>query len=269
VQPLLDASDVLRRERRLYEQFCSPYKGFDPTVKRHKLTGGAASIAFEQAEKLGLLERIHDVFAELMLVNKELGNIWCVTPGSQILWTTAVNNVLHGRYERPSDDLKHLLLGRLGPFPFSDPQQWIYEKVLEYNRTDGKKWHQILQDESGIQRMKDEDLDERRRQMEKELKRPVNDEELSLYLQFPRDALEYFRFEERFGKTWLLPPNVWFKRGGFEDGTRITFPDYDGKTHHIDVVSTRRSGELVHSSLLVDYHFQTYTTQVRASGPAA
>jgi pyruvate carboxylase len=263
VQPLVDTSDVLRRERRLYEQFCSPYRGFDPTVKRHKLTGGAASIAFEQAEKLGLLERIHEVFSELIKVNKELGNIWSVTPGSQILWTTAVNNVLHGRYEKPSDDLKRLLLGRYGPFPFYDPQEWIYEKVLEHHRSDGKKWYQILHDEAGIQQLPDEDLEEKRRHLERELKRPANDEELCLYVQFPRDALEYLRFEDKFGKTWLLPPDVWFKREGFDDGARITFPDYDGKTHNIDVVSTRRSGEFVHSSLLVDYHFQTYTTKVR------
>ena len=263
VQPLVDASDVLRRDRRYYERFETPYRGFDPTVKRHKLTGGAASIAFEQAEKLGLLERIHEVFGELIQVNRELGNIWSVTPGSQILWTTAVNNVLHGRYEKPSDDLKRLLLGRYGPFPFSEPQGWIYEKVLESRRTDGKKWYQILADEAGIQRIPDENLEDKRRQLERELKRPVSEEELCLYLQFPRDSVEYFRFEERFGKTWLLPPDVWFKRGGFEDGTGISFNDLDGKTHHIDVVSTRRSGELVHTSLLVDYHFQTYTTPAR------
>ncbi len=84
---------------------------------------------------------------------------------------------------------------------------------------------------------------------------------------FPRDAVEYFRFAEQFGKTWLLPPDVWFKRGGFEDGTRITFPDYAGRTHHIDIISTRRSGDLVHTSLLVDHHFQTHTTSVRAKSP--
>ncbi len=262
VQPLVDASDLLRRERRLYDRFESPYRGFDPTVKRHKLTGGAASIAFEQAEQYGLLERIHEVFAELVAVNREMGNIWSVTPGSQILWTTAVNNVLHGRYEKPSDDLKRLLLGRYGPFPFYEPQEWIYQKVLEANRTDGKKWHQILSEEAGIQDLPDEDVDHRKRQLEAHLKRPVNEEELCLYLQFPRDAMEYFRFEDRFGKTWLIPPDIWYRRGGFADGTRISLPDYDGKTHQIDVVSTRHSGDLVHTSLLVDYHFQTYTTPV-------
>jgi len=267
VQSLVDASDVLRRERRQYEQFESPYRGFDPTVKRHKLTGGAASIAFEQAEQLGLLERVHEVFSELMNVNMELGDIWSVTPGSQILWTTAVNNVLHGRYEKPTDDLKRLLLGRYGPFPFYRPEDWIYQKVLEGHRTDGKKWQQILAEEAGIQQLPDENLDEKRRQLQAELKRQPTDEEVCLYVQFPRDALEYMRFEERFGKTWLLPPHVWFNRGGFKDGTSITFPDYDGKTHHIDIVSTRHSGESVHTSLLVDYHFQTYTTPVKSRNP--
>ena len=264
VHPLVETSDILRRERRLYERFETPYRGFDPTVKRHKLTGGAASIAFEQAEKLGLIERVHEVFDDLSRVNRELGNIWSVTPGSQILWTTAVNNVLHGRYEKPSDDLKRLLLGRYGPFPFYDPQEWIYQKVLEHQRTDGKKWYQILAEEAGIQQLSDEDLEGKKRQLERELKRIATDEEVCLYVQFPRDALDYFRFEEQFGKTWLLPPDIWFKRGGFADGDRITLPDYDGKTHYIDVISTRRSGEAVHTSLLVDYHFRTYSTSLRS-----
>jgi pyruvate carboxylase len=263
VQPLVDCSDVLRQERRFYERFESPYRGFDPTVKRHKLTGGAASMAFEQAEKLGLLGRIHEVFSELIKVNSELGNIWSVTPGSQILWTTAVSNVVNGRYERPSDDLKRLLLGRYGPFPFYEPQEWIYQKVLEHHRQDGKKWYQILADEAGIQQLQDADLESTRKHLETELKRVVSDEDICLYLQFPHDALGYFKFEEKFGKTWLLPPDVWFKQGSFEDGARVSFPDYDGKTHHIDIVSTRRAGNLVHTSLLVDYHFQTYNTPVQ------
>ena len=263
VQPLVDTSDALRLERRLYERYESPYRGIDPTVKRHKLTGGAASIAFEQADSFGLLERMRDVFNELIQLNGELGNIWSVSPGSQILLTTALNNVIYGRFERPSDDLKRLLLGKYGPFPFYEPQEWIYQKVLESNRTDGKRWYQIMAEEGGMQLLPDEDLEARRREFETQLKRSASDEELSLYLQFPRDAVEYFRFEEQYGKTWLLPPNVWLKRGGFKDGDRITFPDYAGKTHQIDVISTRRDGDFVHTSLLVDHHFQTHATAVR------
>jgi len=266
VQPLVDTSDVLRLERRLYERYESPYRGIDPTVKRHKLTGGAASIAFEQAASFGLLERMRDVFSELIQLNDELGNIWSVSPGSQILLTTALNNVMYGRFERPSDDLKRLLLGRYGPFPFHEPQEWIYQKVLESNRADGKKWYQIIADEGGIQQLRDEDLGGRRRELEGQLKRSASDEELCLYLQFPRDAVDYFRFEEQYGKTWLLPPDVWLRRGGFEDGHRISFPDYGGKTHQIDIISTRRAGDFVHTSLLVDHHFQTHATAVRPEG---
>ncbi len=219
-------------------------------------------MAFEQAEKLGLLERIHEVFSELMDVNRELGNIWSVTPGSQILWTTAVSNVLHGRYEQPSDDLKNLLLGRYGPFPFYDPQEWIYEKVLEHKRRDGKKWYQILTEEAGIQKLPDVDMETKRRELEERLKGPADDESLCLYLQFPKDALEYFRFEETFGKTWLLPPQVWYRRGGFQDGETILIPDEQGKTHQIDIVSTSRKEGVVETSLLVDFHFQTYSVPV-------
>jgi hypothetical protein len=34
----------------------------------------------------------------------------------------------------------------------------------------------------------------------------------------------------------------------------------------VDFISTRRLGDSVHMSLLVDYHFQTYTTHVQSKG---
>lgn len=263
IQPLLDCSDILRRERRHYEEFESPFKGFDPTVRRHKMTGGAAGSSFEQAEKIGLLDRFHEIFAEIAIVLKELGNFWAVTPGSQILWTTAVSNVIHGRYERPSDDLKNLILGRYGPFPFYDPQEWICQKVLEYHRSDKKKWHQIIASEGGIKPPKDVNLDAKRKQFAAELGEPIDDEKLCLYLQYPYDTASYFKFTNSYGKTWLLPPEVWYHRGGFQDGENISFQDHDGKTHKIEVISTRREGEDVLTSLLVDHNFQTFTTHLR------
>jgi len=174
-----------------------------------------------------------------------------------------VNNVLHGRYEKPSDDLKRLLLGRYGPFPFYEPQEWIFQKVLEHQRSDGRRWFQILAEEAGIQRLKDEDFDKRRSQLELDLQRSVSDEELCLYPRcFPGMSLRLFPFRGSIRQTMAAPPDVWYRRGGFEDGSRVTFSDYEGKTHHIDIVSTRRSGNEVHTSLLVDYHFQTYTSTV-------
>jgi pyruvate carboxylase len=262
IQALLQSSDVLRRERKIYEPFESPFRGHDPTVAHYKLTGGAVGNAYEHADKGGFLERMPEILQEMARVQLELGNWWSVTPGSQIIWTTAVNNVLHGRYEKPSNDLKYLLLGRYGPLPFYEPEDWIYEKVLEYQRYDSKKWHKILYDEGGHVKPGDADLEQERSRLQAELGRPVSDEDLVLYLQFPFDAMSFFKFEDRYGKTWLLPPEIWFRRGGFKDGERITFADEYGVPHYIEVISTRREGNNVLATMLVDHSFQTLSVKI-------
>jgi pyruvate carboxylase len=269
IKTLVKCSDILRYERRIYEPFESPYRGHDPTVARYKLTGGAAGSTFEQAEKGGFLNRMPEILEELGQVLVELGNWWCVSPGAQIVWTTAVNNVLHGRYERPTLDLKNLILGRYGPLPFYDPQEWICQKVLEYQRPEGKRWHQILTEEGGKVRLRDADLDRERRNLEKEMGRPATDEEFVLYLQHPFDAIAFFQFVGRYGKTWLLPPEVWFRRGGFQAGERITVEDEHGVPHHIEVISTRQSGKNVLTSLLIDHSFQTISVNTEKEGSKA
>lgn len=262
IEALVKTSDILRQERKIYEPFESPFRGHDPTVAWYKLTGGAAGSTFEQADKGGFLHRMPEIIKEMSRVQVELGNWWSVTPGSQIIWTTAVNNVLYGRYERPTLDLKNLILGRYGPLPFYDPEEWICEKVLEYQRPDGKKWHQILAEEGGQVRPRDADLERQRRQLQDELARGVSDEELVIYLQYPFDAVSFFKFQARYGKTWLLPPEVWFRRGGFDAGERITFADEKGVPHSIEVISTRRDGGNVLTSILADQAFQTLSVSV-------
>jgi len=263
VQALVHASDILRRERRIYEPFENQFRGHDPTVASYKLTGGAAGSTFEQADKGGFLDRMHEILEEMSRVQVELGNWWSVTPGSQILWTTAVNNVLYGRYERPSLDLKNLILGRYGPLPFYDPQEWICEKVLQYQRSDGKKWHQIVADEGGIVKPRDADLEGERQNLESKLGRPVSNEDLVLYLLYPYDGVSFLEFEAKYGKTWLLPPEVWFRQGGFKPGERISFEDENGKPHHIEIISIRREGSTVITSLLVDHAFHTRTVRLQ------
>ena len=266
IKALVQASDILRQERRIYEPFENLFRGHDPTVATYKLTGGAAGSTFEQADKGGFLERMPEILEEMGRVQTELGNWWSVTPGSQILWTTAVNNVLYGRYKRPSLDLKNLILGRYGPLPFYDPQEWICEKVLEYQRSDGKKWHQVLAEEGGEVKPRDADLERERGNLEAELGRPVSDEDLALYLLYPFDAASFFKFEALHGKTWLLPPEVWFRQGGFKSGERITFADEYGKPHYIEIISTRREGSNVITSLLVDHTFHTLSVTLEGKG---
>ncbi len=247
---VIATSQVLRKERLAYADFEAQYKGFDPTVQIHKLPGGAMGSSLEQAEKGGFLHLMPKILLEeLPRVQKELGNWWSVTPGSQILWTTAVDNVLSGEhYANPSGDLKNLLLERYGPFPFYKPSKEIYRKVF------GPNWKKIVAEESGLQEIEPVDLEVERKALEEKIGREPSVEELVLYLQHPNDAVAFFKFEEKFGRTYVLPPQVWFRRGGFKVGEKISFTDYTGKSHIIEVGPTHYTDGKKATHFVIDFH---------------
>ncbi|MFH0783627.1 MAG: biotin/lipoyl-containing protein [Pseudomonadota bacterium] len=230
-EAVIATSEVIRDQRKYYDQFESQIKGFQPTVQIHKLPGGAMGSSLEQAAKGGFLDRMPDILhKELPRVQKELGNYWSVTPGSQILWTTAVSNVLGGeRYGNPSGDLRNLLLGKYGPFPFYRPEDWIYQKVL------GDNWQEVLEKEGGVDDIADMDLAHERYALAELLGVEPTDEQLILYLQHPNDAVEFFKFSEKYGQVYVLPPSVFFRQGGYDIGEKLAFRDHHGKEHMIEV----------------------------------
>ncbi len=230
-EAVIETSDVIRDERQYYSQFEAQIKGFMPTVQIHKLPGGAMGSSLEQAAKGGFLDKMPDILhKELPRVQKELGNYWSVTPGSQILWTTAVSNVVDGeRYGNPSGDLKNLLLGKYGPFPFYQPDEWIYEKAF------GANWKETLEKEGGVEEIEDMDLDKERTTLTERLGYEPTDQQLVTYLQHPNDAVEFFKFEDKFGKSYVLPPSIFLKQGGFSLGEPIEFKDHFGKEHLVEV----------------------------------
>lgn len=253
---VIETSEVLRNERQYYEYFESQFKGFLPTVQIHKLPGGAMGSSFEQAVKGEFLDRMPEILHdELPKVQKELGNYWSVTPGSQILWTTAVNNVLGGdRYGNCSGDLKNLLLGKYGPFPFYKPADWIYEKAF------GSDWQKILEEEGGIEDIEDMDVEKERRTLKDRIGKEPTEQQLVTYLQHPNDAVDFFKFEEKFGKVYTLPPSIFLKQGGFALGETMKFTDHNGKEHHIEVgpKQMHESGE-TSVYLNVNHHQRSYT----------
>jgi pyruvate carboxylase len=264
-QAVIDASNKLRSEREYYRDFESQFFGFDPTVQIHKLPGGATGSSFEQALKGGFLHLMPEMLqSELPKVQTELGNWWSVTPGSQILWTTTVNNVLKkARYKDATDDLKNLMLERYGKFPFYRPANHIYEAVF------GKDWKKILDNEGGYQKIENIDLEIENRVLEHRLGRPATKDELVLYLQHPNDAVSFFKFEEKFGKTWVLPPKIWLRRGGFKLGEKFEFPDAYGKLHTIEIGLQRRTkeGDFI-THLGVDHHPEPFLTIMEDEGGA-
>ncbi|MCF8055070.1 MAG: pyruvate carboxylase [Desulfocapsa sp.] len=252
---IIETSEVIRDERQYYAQFESQIKGFQPTVQIHKLPGGAMGSSLEQAVKGGFLDKMPDILhKELPKVQKELGNYWSVTPGSQILWTTAVSNVQGGeRYGNASGDLRNLLLGKYGPFPFYEPDEWIFEKVL------GSDWKKILEEEGGVEDIEDMDIDNEKEILADRIGEDPTDKQLVLYLQHPNDAVEFFKFEAKFGKVYVLPPSIFLREGGFEPGETLTFLDHTGKEHMVEVgPSIVNEGGETSVYLNVDHHQRVY-----------
>ena len=249
---IMETSEVLQPERKYYEYFESQIKGFDPTVQIHKLPGGAMGSSLEQAAKGGFLDKMPEILHnELPKVQVELGNYWSVTPGSQILWTTAVSNVQGGeRYGNCSGDLKNLLLGKYGPFPFYSPPDWIYEKAF------GPDWQTVLERDGGMEAIEDIDLDKERENLADKLCYPPTEQQLVTYLQHPNDAVNFFRFEEKFGKVYVLPPSILFRRGGFKLGETIVYKDHTGKEHIIEMGPTQENedGSETNVYLNIDHH---------------
>ena len=262
-QAIMDTSNVLRPEREYYRDFESQFLGFDPTVQIHKLPGGATGSSFEQAVKGGFLHRMPEILQkELPQVQLELGNFWSVTPGSQMLWTTAVNNVLkNARYKDSSDDLKNLMLGRYGEFPFYRPADEIYEAVF------GPDWKEIVECDTCYQKIEDVDLDVEKKVLEHRLGRTATEDELVLYLQHPNDAIDFFKFEAKYGKTWVLPPSIWFRKGGFTLGEKFEVPDVFGRLHSIEIGPQRKtkSGDAA-TYLIIDHHTEPILTEMDVVG---
>jgi pyruvate carboxylase len=264
-QAVIDTSNVLRPEREHYKDFESQFLGFDPSAQIHKLPGGATGSSFEQAVKGDFLHRMPEILQnELPRVQLDLGNWWSVTPGSQILWTTAVNNVLKGaRYKDVSDDLKNLLLGRYGEFPFYRPADEIYAAVF------GSEWKEIVECDTCYQKIEDIDINVERKVLEHRLGRAASEDELVLYLQHPNDAVDFFKFEAKYGKTWVLSPKIWFRKGGFNLGEKFEVPDVFGQLHSIEIGPQRRTkaGDAA-TYLIIDHHPEPIITEMeQEEGP--
>jgi pyruvate carboxylase len=265
-EAVIRTSDVIRDERQYYGQFEAQIKGFMPTVQIHKLPGGAMGSSLEQASKGGFLDKMPDILhRELPRVQKELGNWWSVTPGSQILWTTAVSNVLEGeRYGNPSGDLKNLLLGKYGPFPFYQPDDWIYEKAF------GPDWQKVLDEEGGIEEIEDMDIEKERATLTERLDRKPTEQELVTYLQHPNDAVEFFKFEENFGQAYVLPPSIFLRQGGFQLGETLVFRDHNGKEHIIEIGPSQEDEDgRTNVYLNVDHSQRTYIIEPEVKEGAA
>ena len=254
-----------------YQDFESPFRGFSYKVTEHKMPGGAFPSSFEQAAKGGFLPLMPQILRGMSAGNRFI-KYFDVTPGSQITWTTWAGivqyhykegglkqvedlldlcerfiaqgqsfdalrpeekEVLLGLYARATDDLKNLLLGRYGPLPFGWPADWVYQSVF------GEAWREKVAKErfeaSPLAQKPEEEIGRAREELHKKIERHPTENELMLYLQHPAAAVDFIRFQTRFGNTTVLPTQVWFD-GLKESGSEVSFEAH-GKPNTIKLVS--------------------------------
>jgi pyruvate carboxylase len=108
--------------------------------------------------------------------------------------------------------------------------------------------------------IEDMDLGQERYELAEKIGKEPTDQQLVLYLQHPNDAVDFFSFEEEFGHVYVLPPSIFFHRGGFDIGQTLTFRDHFGKEHIIEVgpspVSDSKETNVYFS---VDHHQSVFT----------
>jgi oxaloacetate decarboxylase alpha subunit len=83
---------------------------------KHQLPGGMTGTLTNQLAQHGMLDRLHDVIEEIVVVRSELGEPIMATPFSQFVGIQAVLNIVLGeRYKVVPDEVIQYVLGQYGP----------------------------------------------------------------------------------------------------------------------------------------------------------
>lgn len=278
-----------------YEWAESPFKGFDHTVTRHRMPGGAFPSSFEQAEKGEFLHLMPSILKVMSLYNR-IVNYFDVTPGSQITWVTCsgiVNRYAKERgdagvrhiidllerfveekaqeframseieqqelvmlFRNAPGDFKSLLLGNYGRLPMGWPAEWVYRSTF------GDEWEKKIAERkelSPLDSIDNEDIEIPRKELAEHIGRIPTEEEFILYLMHPKDALSMIEFREKFGEAPLvLPTDVW-RNGLRKAGDRVDF-DLWGKPYTIELVSIGAEHEgIVHVVMRVNNKTRVYS----------
>jgi pyruvate carboxylase subunit B len=119
LEPLIECAHHLERIAPKYRDFLDTSKmaTIDAEVLVHQIPGGMMSNLVSQLKQADAMDRLAEVTAELPRTRADLGYPPLVTPSSQIIGTQAVMNVLFGRYERVTEQVKDYVAGLYGQPP--------------------------------------------------------------------------------------------------------------------------------------------------------
>ena len=116
---LLEVGDYFESILPKYSQhMASPrFAVIDAKVLSHQIPGGMASNLNSQLREANAIDKLNEVLEEIPQTRKDLGYPPLVTPISQMVGSQAVSNVLVGRYNMISDQVKEYVYGMYGRAP--------------------------------------------------------------------------------------------------------------------------------------------------------
>ncbi|MGI9366193.1 MAG: pyruvate carboxylase [Rhizobiaceae bacterium] len=231
--PGLDA-DAIREISLYWEQVRAQYAAFESDVKApasevylHEMPGGQYTNLKEQARSLGLETQWTKVARTYSEVNQMFGDIVKVTPSSKVVGDMALMMVSQdltvADVEDPKKDIAFpdsvvsLMRGDLSRPADGFPPK-IQKKVLKGKRPLTKRVGELL---------KPANLKKQRKDVEKAIGRPVNDQEFASYLMYPKVFTDYALAQSAYGPMSSLPtPNYFY---GMQAGDEIRVEIERGK----------------------------------------
>lgn len=114
---LQEVADYFKQIRTKYKEFDVNSPGVDPHTILYQVPGGMISNFISQLKQQNALDRLPEVLEEMPRVREDLGYPPLVTPTSQIVGGQALINVLAGRYQMVTHELKAYMMGHYGAAP--------------------------------------------------------------------------------------------------------------------------------------------------------
>ena len=133
---LLELGEHLESIAPQYKHLLADHKlsMIDNNVLAHQIPGGMISNLVSQLRDMKALDKINDIYREVVRTRRDMGYPPLVTPSSQIIGSQAVLNVLFGRYVRISIQLRDLVFGLYGKTPAPIDAELAAKILKNYKR---------------------------------------------------------------------------------------------------------------------------------------
>ena len=242
IDAVREISDYWEDVRTHYAAFETGMQAPSSEVYLHEMPGGQFTNLKAQAASLGLDDRWPEVARTYADVNQMFGDIVKVTPSSKVVGDMALMMVSQGLtradVEDPAtevsfpDSVIDMMRGNLGQPPGGFPEG-IVKKVLKDEKPNFERPGKHLPPV---------DLEAVRKDVSDKMDgKPVDDEDLSGYLMYPKVFLDYMGRHRTYGPVRTLPTKTFFY--GMEPGEEISAEIDPGKTLEIRLQAVGETNE--------------------------